>query len=212
MTASILNDILLLKDKPIEKTVEYLHSINLHIFDDLFIKRETDYDPKQAVQYILAAYSEESPLIILRQDSKTEQENICEYLQIPEIYRNNFVNLVDKNIRRAVTQYVQQFSSQLFRWLMFARIQYRDYEMIVTNRDFKIKVEETEEYAYNITDHNKAVSAMESLAKKISVCEKEILLEVRRKESILEMDDYKGNGKKGSAKIKFNGSIENIIK
>jgi hypothetical protein len=192
--------------------LEYLHSINLHIFDDLFQNRETDYDPRHAVLYILTAYSEDSPLIILRQDSRVEQENICDYLGIPELYRHNFINLVDKSIRRAVTNYVHSFSSQTFRWLMFAKIQYRDYEMIVTNRDFKVAEGDTNTYNYSMPDHNKAVMAMYSLAKAISQCEKEISQEVKRKGSILEMEEVKSDGKGKNGRKRFNGSIENIIK
>lgn len=207
MTTSVLNECLLLKDKPTEKMIEYLHSINLHIFDEIFTKRDTDYNPIHAVLYILAAFSEESPLIILRQDSKTEQENICDYLQIPELYRHNFINLIDKGMRRAVTQYIDVFSGALFRWLAFAKVQYRDFEIMVTNKDFKTKAGEEEMYNYDIKEHGKCISEMERLAKKIEIVEGQL-----RRERVIssELDKMREWKEKKGAKVQSVGiSIEN---
>jgi hypothetical protein len=212
MTTSILNDCILLKEQPSEKMLEYLHSINITIFDNLFSKKEgtLDFEPKIAVLYIIAAYSEESPFIIPRQDAKTEQENLCEYLQIPEIYRNALINLENKEVRKATTTFVEQFAGPLFRWLTFAKIQYRYYEQMVTNRDFSTQDEESLVWHYDIKEHGKCVLEMERLAKKIAIWERELKNDTRRVEGIKELQEYKDKGTKGKNRVR-SGNIENVI-
>lgn len=211
MTLSILNDCLKLKDQPSSKMLEYLHSINITIFDKIFNNPQLDFEPKLITLYILCAYSEESPFIIPRQDAKIEQENICEFLQIPEIYRNGLIQLDDKEVRSAVTNFSSQFCGPLLRWLNFAKIQYQYFEKVITNRDFGTKEdEESIFWRYDIKEHGKAIAEMERLAKKIALWERELKQDIKRYEGIKEIEEWKDKGqvKKGSR----TGSIEHLVK
>lgn len=133
MTHSILNDCLLLRDKGTEKINDYLQTIGVHIFDDIIAKYKEE--AVQIILYILCAYDEQSPLVISRQDSKAEMESICEYLNITEFKRLDITGLVDKCVKTAATQYIEQFAGQEFKTLMFQKIQLADMERDITNRD-----------------------------------------------------------------------------
>lgn len=222
MTVSILNDLLLLKNSPPEKTQEYLTSINLNIFDPIFHNTQKLLEAQQKVLFILCAYSEDSPLIILRQDSKEEKEAICEYLQIPDYMRGKLMNLTEPEVRRATTQYLSRFAGPLFKSLMFMKIQYEDFELNITNREFgSKKVDQAGQdgapdmitYYYDIKEHGKAIAEHARLGKQIDQLEKQIKQQVKRMEGIEDLKEFARNGKEsGSIKGTRMGNVETTIK
>ena len=218
MTNSILNDALLLRSEPGEKLQEYLHSINLTLFDSIFHNSPSIQEAKQKVLYILTAFSEESPLLILRQDSREEKEGICEYLQIPEFLRKNLMELSDHETRRAATQYISQFAGPLFRSLMFMKIQSDDYELMITNRDFAIKKtemiddKEVTTETFDVKEHGKAIAEFARLSKTIDTLEKQIRQQVKRMEGIDDLKEFTRHGKDtGKLKGQRQGNVENVI-
>lgn len=219
MTNSILNESLLLRNEPGEKLQDYLHSINLLIFDQIFHNSASIQEAKQKVLYILTAFSEESPLLILRQDSKEEKEGICEYLAIPEYMRLKLMKLTDPEVRRATTQYVSQFAGPLFRSLMFMKIQSDDYELMITNREFAIKKTEIVEdkevvtETFDVKEHGKAIAEFARLSKTIDSLEKQIRQQVKRMEGIEDLFEFTRHGKDtGRIKGQRTGNVENTIK
>jgi len=219
MTTSLLNDCLLLRAGTEEKLREYLHSVNLLVFDPLFDRlHRTDagLTVPQIVLYILCAYSEDSPMIILRQDVLTEQNNICEFLQIPEIFRPDLINLKDSQIKRVAVDYVNQFASPVFRSMMFTRIQIRDFEIAMTVRDFSVlKPGDDKEYYYDSKEHGKITSEHMRLCKQLADMEKQVKQDMKRIEGMNElldfMDEAKGTKKGKAAKKRATGHIENQI-
>jgi len=218
MTISILNDALLLRSQPPEKLQEYLHSINVTIFDPIFHNNAKLEEAKQTVLFILTGYSEDSPLLILRQDSKEEKEGICEYLGIPEYMRRKLMDLSDPDTRKATTQYVTQFAGTLFRTLVFLRIQYNDIELDITNRSSVIKKTEIVDNKEVITEsfdskeHGKALTEFIRLGKAIREIEKTMSQQLKRLEGIEELKEFtrdgRGSGKIGKART---GNPENKI-
>lgn len=201
--------------------VDYLHGINIHLFDDIIPATTTDDEPdtiklieaKQDILYILCAYSEESPMIISRQDDKIEKEAICELLQIPELYRPTLMNLTRKEVRNAVTTYVNNMAGPLFRNLCFLKIQLADYELNITNRSYGTfsKVDDKGvpiDWQYDIKEHAKAVTETIRLSKEIDKLEKEIKSQVKRMDGIESMKEYKAKStsKSGGAR---SGNVEN---
>lgn len=201
MITSLLNDILLLKNSPLEKTVDYLRTSGITIFNTII--DSTKYNEKekhQIILYIFCAYSEESPLIVLRQDSKDEKEQICEYLDIPEINRHNITSFHDQDIRKATTTYLWQFAGELFRNLMFMKIQYDDFDRDITNREFTTKEFDEKDDSgnsasftvhYDIKEHNKAIAERDKLAKAIFKLETDIKKQIKVYEGIEEMRAWK---------------------
>ncbi len=192
MTTSILNDVLLLKNETPEKLQEYLHTINLNIFDPIFHNSPNLKEAQQTITFILCCYSEDSPLLILRQDSKEEKEGICEYLQIPEYMRVKLMNLSDHETRRATTQYLRQFASPLFKALKMIEIQLEDLNLAITNREYKVIKDEEEKVIllYDFPTHAKAVTQYEMLCKRKDALEKELKSTITFK-GIAEMKEYK---------------------
>lgn len=215
MTISILNDILLLRKEPPEKTVEYLQTINLSIFDPIFHNSQNLQEAKQKVLFILCAYSEDSPLLIVRQDSNEEKEGICEYLGIPEYMREKLKHLTEQEVRKATTQYLTQFAGPLFKALMFMKIQQDDMELIITNREAVVKKTETTgettttTETFDFKEHNKAITELARLSKAIDLAEKQIKGEANYP-GIAEIKEWKNRG--AGKKIALGGrgiSIEN---
>lgn len=198
MTTSILNDTLLIKDQPANILQEYLHTINLNIFDDIFHKSQNLEEAKQKILFILTAYSEDSPLLILRQDSKEEKEGICEYLNIPEFLRGNLMTLQEPEVRKATTQYLTQFAGPLFKALMLIFIQLEDLNMAITNREYVVRDDKAKKgegeivtiTLYDWAQHSKAVQQYELLSKKASALEKEIKQQGTYK-AISELKEYR---------------------
>lgn len=220
MTTSILNDCLLLRNLPIEKLREYLSSINVTIFDNLIEKYKEE--ATQIILYILCAYDEQSPLVIARQDSLAEQNGICEYLNIPEFKRTDLINLKEHYIRSAVTEYVTQFAGATFRSLALKKIQLRDLELAITNREYYTEVpgkaeEEGEEkkviFKYDWKEHGLAIRQHNQLAKDIEIHEKEYKDRAKRMEGIEDLKSYSREGiETGKLKVTRKGNIEGFIK
>lgn len=216
MTTSILNDALLLRNEPGEKLQEYLISINLNIFDPIFHNSASIQEAKQKVLYILTCYSEESPLLILRQDARVEKEGVCQYLDIPDFLRKRLIELTEPETRQATTQYLTQFAGPLFKALMFLKIQYDDLELDITNRVFKITTTKKNDAGEEVTtdtpdvkEQGKAVTELARLGKAINSME----LQIRAQDNypgLMEMKDWKHRGE--GKKISLGGrgiSIEN---
>jgi hypothetical protein len=219
MTTSILNDALLLRNEPGERLQECLHNINLTLFDPIFHNSSSIQEAKQKVLYILCAFSEESPLLILRQDSKEEKEGICEYLGIPEFMRKKLMELSEPEVRRATTHYISQFAGPLFRSLMFMKIQSDDYELMITNRDFSIRKTEIVDdkevvtETFDVKEHGKAIAEFARLSKTIDSLEKQIRQQVKRYEGIEDLQEFTRHGKDtGKLKGQRSGNVENTIK
>jgi len=231
MTTSILNDALLLRAEPVDKLREYFSSINVTIFDDILSRAPVEgkntirtQEPKQIVLFILTAYSEDSPLVILRQDAKEEKEGICEYLGIPDYMRSDLINLKDPMVRSAVTQYLEQFAGFEFKNLMFMKIQLSDFESDITNRRYRSEsvVEagkdgegnsiKTIEYYYDIKEHGKAVSETLRLSKSINALEKEIKASQGTYKAIDEIREWKTHSNHKGGKTVKRGGAENYIR
>jgi len=218
MTSSILNECLLLYKKK-ETIQEYLHSINVTIFDPIFHSSQDLREATQKIMFILCAYSEDSPLLILRQDSKEEKEGICEYLQLPEFMRRPLMELSDIEVRRATTQYLTLFAGPLFKSLQFMKIQYEDFDLDITNRAFSIKKTEEKEGTsitteiFDSKEHMKAVNELAKLAKTIDVLEKQLRSQITRMEGINDLKEFTRNSK-DSGKIKGGrqGNVETAIR
>src|ERR1035437_5499088 len=217
MTTSILNDALILRNEPGEKLQDYLRSINLTIFDIIFHNSSKLEEAKQTVLYILTAYSEDSPLLILRQDSKEEKEGICEYLGIPEFMRKKLMELSEPEMKKTTTQYIIQFAGPLFKALKLIEIQLEDLNIAITNREYlakdkeKAKKEEDADVTiplYDWQQHSKAVQQYEILSKKKDALGKELKNHVAYK-AINELKEYKfQNLEKKISKLKDGVSIE----
>lgn len=175
MTTSILNDALLLKEEAPDKLQKYFNSIGLDIFDPIFYNSQNIQEAQQKILYILCAYSEDSPLIILRQDSKEEKEGICEYLGLPDFMRKPLMDLSEIEVKKAATQYLEQFAGQEFKTLMFLKIQLADMERDVTNREFTTLKEEGKQEDgttilrpyYDIKEHGRAQQECRRLSTEI---------------------------------------------
>lgn len=220
MTTSILNDALLLKEEAPGKLQAYFQSIALDIFDPIFHNSQKLQEAQQKILYILCAYSEDSPLIILRQDSKEEKEGICEYLGLPDFMRKPLMDLSEPEVRRATTDYLGRFAGPLFKSLMFLKIQQQDFELDITNRAFEITTTETDKEGketitrkFDPKEHMKAVSEYEKLARKIHALENELKGQVKRMEGIDDLKEFVRNGK-DSGKIRGTrmGNVETVIK
>lgn len=227
MTASILNDCLLLRNEPTEKFIEYFKAINVTIFDTILSRKQVEgntiqeQEPKQTVLFILTTYSEDSPLVILRQDAKEEKEGICEYLNIPDYMRDRLINLTDPIVRTATTKYLEQFAGFEFKNLMFMKIQLNDFERDITNRQYSSSKTEsageddngmaqsTITYYYDIKEHGKAIAESLRLAKAIHSLENKIKSEGRFS-AIEDLKEWKMHGKGKTIKVGKGGiSIEN---
>jgi|GEM_PF-3018727 len=220
MTFSILNDLLLLRNQPFEKTKEYLSTVNLTIFDNLIDKYKNE--AHQIILYILCAYDEQSPLVISRQDSKAEQEGICEYLNIPEFKRKKLIELQDSYVRLAVTEYVTQFAGEIYRSLVFMKIQLQDYQLAITNnqyyiiRDDKESSEEgaakKEEIVLDWKEKGKAQTQCNVLSKQIEALEKELKEKVKRMDGVEELKDFARESREtGKMRVSRKGNIEGYI-
>lgn len=220
MTISILDDCLRLKDQSPEKLIEYLHSINLQLFDEIFRAEPNLQEAKQIVLFLLCAYSEDSPMVIMRQDSREEQNGICEYLGIPEWMRHKLLHLEGDHIRVAATDYLTQFAGPLFRALRFLDIQLDDLNLAITNRRYVITKEpkageEATEQAvlYDWKEHSKATQQYELLSRKKDALEKQIKAQVKRLEGIEDMKKYTREAQEtGKLKGSRRGNVESVIK
>ena len=197
MTYSILNDCLLLRNEPVEKLQNYFKAINVTIFGAIFNKySSSQHEAKQAILFILCAYSEESPMVVIRQDNKTEMDNICEYLQIPEYFRPRLYDLSDTEVRTATTQYLTQFSGPLFRAYKFLLIRMADLELDIVNRNFGEKKGDTEEgeptlFYWDLKEQQKAEANMIRLANELAKIESQIKNEIKRHEGIEGLIEFK---------------------
>ena len=217
MILSVLNDCILLREKPFEKTKEYLRSINLHIFDDLIDKKGNE--ARFIILYILAAYSEESPLIILRRDSKVEGLGICEFLGIPEYLRNDLVDLKEPLVRKAVSDYLIEFAKPLFRVYRFLQIQMRDLEIDLVNRRFRDVLDtkdkeegETVQFIWNTKEHSKAQTEYRKLGAELQRLEMELKTQIKALEGIEEMRKAKDdNVVKSATSGSRRGNVEQFI-
>jgi hypothetical protein len=219
MTTSILNDALILRKDTPEKLQEYLYSINLTIFDPIFHNSADLKEAQQTILFILCAYSEDSPLLILRRDNKEEADSICEYLQIPEYIRHKLITLSDNVTRRAVTQYVMEFAGPLFRSYSFLKIQANDFELDITNRAYTIKKTEVDKDGketiteiFDTKEHGKAIIEHARILRTIKGLEEQIKQQIKRMEGIEDMQKFAREGKEsGAIKGERRGNVEKYI-
>lgn len=200
MTLSILNETLLLRKNPPKEMQDYFKSINLIIFNEIY-EQLNPQEAHQTILYILCAYSEDSPLLIIRQDSNEEKEGICDYLEIPDFMRGKLKQLSDRNVRHATTQYILQFAGPLFKAFKLMDIQLEDLNLAITNREYIVqpkeeKAKEGEEpkettiLLYDWKEHAKAVMQYEVLSKKKDTLERELKNQLAYK-AINELKEYK---------------------
>lgn len=217
MTLSILNETLLLRKNPPQELRNYLTKINLTIFNNIYEELPL-IEAHQTILFIICGYSEDSPLIIVRQDTKEEKTAICDFLNIPDFMRSDLMTLKKTSTRRATTDYLQRFAGPLFRSLMFMKIQYNDLELDVTNRAATIKKIETKDEVDVVTEtfdykeHGKAITEMTRLAREIDKQEKQIRDQVKRMEGIEEIRNYISSAKKaGKLNGARRGNIEGCV-
>lgn len=210
MITSILNDLLLLKDQPGEKIKEYIETHNIAPFADILEKFTQHTEYKDIILYIACAYSEDSPLVVIRQDSTIEQEGICDYLQIPDYKTKALIELKDNEVRKAATQYLLQFATPVFKSLQFMRIQLADIQLRLTNRDYIIKKEEegvTTE-SYDQKAHGQAMKDYMYMSKQLDDLEKQLKTGIRNYKAIDAMREWKA--KRGQKESQGSGiAIEN---
>ncbi len=135
------------KDSSAGEIQSYLHSLGITMFDAIYNKTEPvpeseerinkfpDQTPKYIILFILYAYSEESPYLVLGSDAKKEKEAIIQRLQIPELYHNILLNLEDDAVRGAVVEYINQFAPAWWASLQFLKIQHEDMMAMVTRKE-----------------------------------------------------------------------------
>lgn len=192
MTNSILNESILLRNQPPEKLQEYLREKLIDIFDPIFKNAAKIIEAQQTVLFILCAYSEDSPLLVLRRDTDEEKEGICEYLNIPDYMRGKLKQLTDSDTRKATTEYIRQFAAPTFKALKLMEIQMEDLNMAITNREYLVEKEDGEIKIslYDFKEHTKAVAQYELLCKRKDALEKELKNTVQYK-GLSEMKEYK---------------------
>lgn len=220
MTISILNDCLLLRAEHSDKLQDYFATINVDIFNAIFSTKPPD-EAKQIILYILCAYSEESPLVIIRQDTKEEKMGICEYLNIPDFKRRELMELTDIDIRRAATSYLTSFAGPLFKSYKFLQIQVEDIELDITNRAFTIKKTELGKDGApdviteipDVKEHSKAVTEYARLCKQLEMLERQIKQShLKRMEGIEDLKNFTREGKQAGRISKVRtGNVENVI-
>ena len=223
MIYSIFNDIgIACREKTTDELLEYFHSIGLYIFDDIYTAIESTEggdrrkfpgdSPKSIILYIVYAYSEDSPMLIIGGNSKKEKEAICNYLNISEIWRHMLMTLECDIIRKAVVDYVERFAGIEFKTWQFMKIQYDDIMSMIINKQFFIYAKEEDvKPEFDRKGYFEAESKVERLGERITKLEKQM----REKAGstlklILELQaEAKKDNKKIAAKKSL--SIENSI-
>lgn len=221
MTTSILNDCLQLRNEPLSALRKYFETIAVTVFDAIFNSGAPELEIKQDILYLLCAFSEDSPMVVLRQDITEGKKNICEYLDIPEFRREHLFNLTDRELRKAATQYLQDFAGPVFKSYKFLQIQVADIEMDITNRAFVIRSTEvgkdgapdviTEKQ--DIKEHSKAVTEYARLCKQLDSIERQMRqTHSLQMQGLEDMKKFQRDGK-SSGKIKGvrTGNVEHAI-
>lgn len=210
MTTSLLNDCLELRKDTPEKLYEYLQQKALTIFNPIYEKDKPN-EAKLTTLYLLCAFSEDSPLLLLRRDSDQEKEAICDYLDIPEYMRAPLYQLKSSEVRTAATQYLWQFASPLFKALKMIEIQAEDLNMAITNREYVVqpKEEEVKITLYDFKEHGKAVAQYEILLKRKDLLEKQLKSQIVHA-GLSELKEFKFKREQGKPKTPKEGvSVEN---
>lgn len=181
MIISLLNNIgEYSKDKSSLELLDYLHSININFFDCIYTQKElipetdpkqykekfTYQTPKHIILYIIYAYSEDSPYLVLGADQVKEKEAICEKLEIPELWHNMLVNLEDSAVREAVVEYVSYMQPQWWKDFQILQIQYEDSSRRIAKGIKKFN-EKTEEYEDDPKGHSDAIKSFEALGQRL---------------------------------------------
>lgn len=169
MTTSILNAII---SNKIDQNglKDYLKSINLNIFNEIIgtYKIEESY---LIIMYILYAFSEESLWLIVRANSEKEQQAICDTLQMPEYIQAWVLTLPEQKpeIRTAIIEYLEYFAGEVWRNLQYLKMQLRDIQKIITNKDSQDKKGE-----FSIKKHMDCIKESNRLALLIDNMEMEV--------------------------------------
>ena len=185
MTKSILNDCLLLRKEPVQKIFAYFKSIGLTMFDGLL-----NGDKIKEVLYVLAAYSDESPLVIARQDDIQQKRRICSFLEIPEPEIEDLINLKDKEVRNAAIKFMQEFCGIEFSAWMRMKVQYNDYDIAITSRDEYLIEDKEGNKKYDVKAHGDAVKQMAYLSREIAKMEKVLTEKNKQFDGISEMKQW----------------------
>jgi hypothetical protein len=226
MTHSILNDCLTIwQSSAVDKTAklqEYFDTINVYIFNKLLASKDSE---KAAIMVMFAiiGFSEESPMVVIKQDSIEEKRNICKYLGVTDSKLiDEIAYLRDRELKEAATDYLVAFAGEEFRSLMFCKIQLADYEYDITNRMFRESIIESTgdegsptrvEYTYDIKEHNRAVLERARLAKEIEKMERTQIQKNKHKfVSLNKMEDWiRTGGGTAAGKTKRTGHPETFI-
>lgn len=122
-TMSVYESCLPAKEKTAGDLQKILLDINLHIFDTIFQK----FDPGEAhfiIFFILHAYSDDSPWVILGVDWTDEKVAIAERLNIPEYLRSWLIELTNDDIRCVIVDYLDYQVKPDFKLLQLKQMQY----------------------------------------------------------------------------------------
>lgn len=222
MIYSAFNDIAeACRVKSADEVKVFLNSHGIYFFDEIYSALETvNEEPKRKfpgespvsiIKFIVYAYSEDSPYLILRANAKAEKEGICDHLGISEIWRHMLVELDCNVIRKAVTSYLEYFAGIEFKQWQFMKIQYNDLMTMIVNKAFHIYEKDKTEPSFDQKSYFEAEGKTERLATRIAKLEGEL----REKKGttmklILELQSELKNSK-GKAGQRKSLSVENVI-
>jgi hypothetical protein len=128
VTHSILNDVLAMRRGDTVALDAYLERTGITVFEPIK-GHPWRFD---AILYILCAYSEDSPMVVLGRDSADEKAAICFKLQLPDDLAQAFSTLSDKAFKKCVMDYLYAFAGPEFQNVQFLRIQLANIQKIVT--------------------------------------------------------------------------------
>ncbi len=176
-------------DKTSLELFDYLHSLNIRLFDPVYHQKEaietspdekvsrTKYqhqDPLKIITYILYAYSEDSPYLVLGANPEKEKEEICARLDVPDHLWNDLIHLEDSSIKGAVLDYISMYGTpQWWTDLKLLEIQYQDAAKSIAKGITKYN-KDTGEYEPDHTGQSRAIKSYEDFGKRLNNMREEI--------------------------------------
>lgn len=202
MIRSMLDGALGLQQKTSDALHEYLYSLNVDLFDDIFTSY-TKEEPYYIIMAILLMYSQESPYLIVHSDNEKEKEAICAKLNMPEYIKGWVIEMagVHHRIRSTIVSFLEYFAGPEWRNLQFLKIQLADIEKIITNKEST-----DDKGAFSIKDHMSAIRESTRLSTTIDKMEKDI----RSRDKHMFIEEVKSTRKYSNKReINKGGNIEN---
>ena len=168
----------------------------------------TGQTPKYIILYILYAYSEDSPYLVLGSNPEKEKEAIIEKLQIPELWHNMLINLEDKSVRDAALDYISTYATPLwFRDFQILRIQHSDAAIRIAKGITKYN-KDTEEYEPDEAGQSRAVKNYEDFGKRLQKMEDDIRNQVGSQMKFLNSLAEDMTARKGGRAISWENTLK----